>query len=95
MVSGGVTEGGCDVGVPALAVDADGEVPQTGHDAGQVPGADVRGVLVEGSIAVLPGITPHIAALPPGKRRRSRCRVTASRRSACSSKTTGRTMVSW
>ncbi len=28
-----------------------GRCPQAGHDAGQVPGADVRGVLVEGAVA--------------------------------------------
>ena len=50
-VWGGVAEGGCDVGVAVLAVDADGEVAQAGHDAGQVTGADLRGVRVEGAVA--------------------------------------------
>lgn len=34
VVAGGVAKGGCDVGVAVLAVDADGEVAQAGHDAG-------------------------------------------------------------
>ncbi|GAA4964704.1 hypothetical protein GCM10023238_35390 [Streptomyces heliomycini] len=51
VVSGGAAEGGGDVGVTVLAVDADGEVAQAGHDVGQVAGADVRGVLVEGAVA--------------------------------------------
>jgi transposase InsO family protein len=51
VVPAGLAEGGGDVGVAVLAVDADGEVAQAGHDPGQVPGADLRGVLAEGAVA--------------------------------------------
>ncbi|MGC2997975.1 hypothetical protein ACPF8X_06155 [Streptomyces sp. G35A] len=67
MVSGGVAEGGGDVGVAVLAVDADGEVAQAGHDAGQVAGADFRGVLVEGAVAdVVELVLDAPAAADPG-----------------------------
>ncbi|MFF8035167.1 hypothetical protein [Streptomyces sp. NPDC016626] len=46
-----MAESSGDVGVAVLAVDADGEVAQAGHHAGQVPGADLRGVLTEGAVA--------------------------------------------
>jgi hypothetical protein len=41
VVAAGAAERGGDVGVAVLAVDADGEVTQAGHDAGQVLGADL------------------------------------------------------
>jgi hypothetical protein len=50
-VPGGAAEDGGDVGVAVLTMDADGEVAQACHDAGQVPGADLRAVLTEGAVA--------------------------------------------
>lgn len=48
---GGMAPGGGDVGAAVLAVDADGEVVQAGHGAGQVSGADLGVVLAEGLVA--------------------------------------------
>ncbi|MFE4054430.1 hypothetical protein [Streptomyces sp. YIM B13518] len=51
-----------------LAVDADGEVAQAGHDVGQVAGADVRGVLVEGAVAdVVELVLDAPVAADPGR----------------------------
>jgi hypothetical protein len=50
-VASGVAEGGGDVGVAVLAVDADGEVAQAGHDAREMAGMDLGVVLAEGAVA--------------------------------------------
>lgn len=50
MVPSGAAECGSDVGLAVLAVDAGGEIALAGHDAGQVPGPDLRGVFAEGPV---------------------------------------------
>jgi hypothetical protein len=50
VVAGGAAEGGGDVGVAGLAVEADGEVAEAGHGAGQVAGADLGVVLAVGAV---------------------------------------------
>ena len=51
VVPPSAAECGGDVGMTVLAVDADGEVAQAGHDVEQVPGPDLRGGFVEGAVS--------------------------------------------
>lgn len=46
-VASGMTQGGGDVGVAVLTVDADGEVAQACHDAREIAGMDFGVVLAE------------------------------------------------
>lgn len=51
VVAGDVPEGGGDVGVAGLAVDADGEVAEADHCARQATGADLGVVFAVGALA--------------------------------------------
>jgi hypothetical protein len=49
-------------------VDADSEVAQASHDAGQITGANLRGVLVEGAVAdVVQMVLDVPVAADPGR----------------------------
>jgi hypothetical protein len=66
-VRAAMRRGGGDAGVPGVAENAGGQVPQGGHDTGAVAGPDLGGILGVSDVAdVVKGLDPRVPADPSG-----------------------------